>query len=57
MSKLNYPTIKPGELSNEQNIANIKNYLYEMTDQINYITNTLEAEIESLKSMIEGSSE
>lgn len=47
--KLDYPTIKPGELSNEQNIANIKSYLYELTDQVNYALNTMEAKIEELE--------
>lgn len=47
--KIDYPTIKPGELSNEQNIANIKSYLYELTDQINYALNTMEAAVEELK--------
>lgn len=51
--RLNYPTIKPGELSNEQNIANIKSFLYELTDQVNYALNTQDTKIEELEAKIE----
>lgn len=47
--KIDYPTIKPGELSNEQNIANIRSFLYELTDQVNYEINTMNERLEELE--------
>ena len=52
-SRFGYPNVKVGKLTNEQNIQNVKSFLYNMSEQISTYINNLENEIAELKSEIE----
>lgn len=48
-SRFGYPNIKVGKMTNEQNIQNVKSYLYELSDNTSRYIINLENEVEELK--------
>ncbi len=48
-SKFGYPNIKVGKMTNEQNMQDVKSYLYEMSDNTSRYIINLENEVEELK--------
>ena len=51
-AKLGTPTVDTEKYSNEQNIANIKNYLYGLSEEMEYYINNLQSQIDSLTAKI-----
>lgn len=51
-SKFGYPNIKIGKMTIEQNMQNVKSYLYQMSDNTSKYINSLENEVEELKKKI-----
>lgn len=52
-SRFGYPNVKVGKLTNEQNIQNVKSFLYTMSEQTSQYINNLENEIIELRAEIE----
>lgn len=53
MATLDYPIMGPGK-TEEQNIAALRSWAINTTDQMNYLIDDMESKIESLENQLKG---
>ena len=53
-SRFGYPNIKDGKNTNEQNMQNIRSFLFQMSDEVSQYLDNIEQKLEELEKLKNG---